>query len=328
MIGKVRQLFLNRRYQRFFPLLSLVGIVACTRTCVGIPEIGSQQTPVRLFLSSRLPLDKEVLDTASQCIENAVRYRVRFEVVADERAALSALGRGEAHIAYLTPMNFVDASAKFSAVAHRVRLEAGSPANRSVIIGMATLWAAHFEKQRLPLSAASLRTENALEFISSGRFLFSDSESDLGFFVPRHLLFQRDVFPEEAVFAGSDDLVAQGLERNLGAAGAVSEAWLRQKYGVDEVLRPGMEVGPFWVLDVSPSLPGKVLASRPDFSAKIRDQVLMGIDTCSVGAAQPAMVKIFGGESFGTASERTFVYARELRETQDTFLRVVEPEAR
>ncbi len=316
----------GRKLTRAVPVCSVFALVSCTRACVGIPEVGSKRTPVRLFLASASPVDKEKLNSISQCVELAAHYRVQFEVAADERAVLSALGRGEAHLAYLSPMNYVAASTKFGAVAHRVRLESGSPVNRSVIIGKASVWAAHLEKQHVPLTAAGLRSESALSLMSEGRFLFAAPESDVGFFVPRQILLQRNVFPEEAAFAGNDELVAQGLERNLAIAGAVSESWLRQKYEVSQFLRPGMVVGPFWIVEVSPSFPGRVLASRPDFSQKILTQILAGMDQCSGGSAATEIASVFGGESFGTVSERMFVYVRELKETQDTFLRAVDPE--
>jgi ABC-type phosphate/phosphonate transport system substrate-binding protein len=311
---------------RIAPFFSLVLLVSCTRACVGIPEIGSQRTPVRLFLASRVPFEKTALMPISQCVEAYSHYKLQIEVAADEQAVVSALSRDEAHIAYLTPMNYVAASSKLGAVAHRVRLEAGAPANRAVIIGKRSNWQTYLSEQGLSFSVSGLQSENALDPIARGRFLFSDPDSDLGFFVPRHMLFLRNIFPEEAAFAGGDDMVAQGLARDLGIAGVVSEAWLRQTYNIEQVLQLGMAAGQFGVLALSQPLPGSVLVSKTDFSQKVLTAVLSGLDKCSTGEAQKEVAQVFGGESFGTVSERMFTYARELREIQETFLRVVEPQ--
>lgn len=316
---------LRRKGNRMLPLLSFVALVACTRTCVGFPEVGSKRSPVRLFLASQTPIAQDELRKVEQCLETESQYRVQFEVAADERAVVSALGRGEAHLAYLTPMNYIAAASKFDVKALRVRLESGSPVNRSVIVGKGSLWESHFEKHHIPRTVAGIRSESAMSLLSEGRFLFADPESDVGFFVPRHLLFLRDIFPKEAAFAGNDELVVQGLERGLATAGAVSESWLRQKYQVAQVLGPGVSIGPLWVLDVSPSLPGKVIASKADFSNKILDKILVGLEVCSARNAAKAVGEVFGGEGFGMVSERMFAYARELRDSQETFLRAVEP---
>jgi ABC-type phosphate/phosphonate transport system substrate-binding protein len=283
---------------------------------------------VRFVIGTQAKPQVEAFESIANCIESAEGFRVKFELSADEKAAAAALGRGEAHFSYLSSLGYVAAATKYELAVHRVRLEAGAPAVRTVILGYKKTWAQFLEHQKIPMTAAGLRAENALELIDNGRFLFVHPESDVGFFVPRALLFQRNIFPSEAAFAGSDDLVLQGLERDLGVAGAVSESWLRERFSISQPARPGQVVGDFLVIDVSPSLPGKVVVSRRDLPQKIQTAVIRGLDSCSKDENAKYMAAIFGGDAFGTVSERVFGYVRDLYETQESFLRVLVPRER
>jgi ABC-type phosphate/phosphonate transport system substrate-binding protein len=323
--GQRRKKYVRRPLLRMIPIVSSVLLVACTRTCVGNPELGSRRFPVRFSLGTQGRPQPEALENISNCIESAVGFRVRFEVAADEKAAAAVLGRGEAHFSYLSSLSYVAAAAKYELAVHRVRLEAGAPAVRSVILGFRKTWAEHLASQKISMTAAGLRSENALNIIENGRFLFVHPESDVGFFVPRALLFQRNVFPSEAAFAGSDELVLQGLERGLGVAGALSESWLRQHFSIVQPVRPGLVVSDFLVIDVSPSLPGKVVVSRRDLPQRVQSAVIKGLDICSKDQNAALMTSVFGGDAFGSVSERVFSYVRELYEVQETFLRVLVP---
>jgi ABC-type phosphate/phosphonate transport system substrate-binding protein len=268
---------------------------------------------------------RQDIQALEECLEQKSRFRVVVEIAPDEKAIESALWRGDVQFGYLSALRYVEASSKFDALNLLVRFEKGAPSNRAVILGKAEFWRARLAELKIPVSASGLKAENALGIIDSGRFVFVSRESDVGFFVPRQLLLTREIYPREAAFAGTDELVLQALDRELGVAGAVSESIFREKFALQTPLQPGMVVGNFLVLDLSQALPGHVIVARSALSKRTRDAVANALDACSKDGASEAAARIFGGDGFGTVSDRAFNYVRELYETQKTYVRVLNP---
>lgn len=319
-------------YKSIFRYLKLffftITITACTRTCVGIPELGSKEAPVRFVLPDTgqdITSLQPFIDSFQSCMETTSGYRVIFDVVANERAAASALETGEAHFGYVSSLLYVDLSNRFPLKNQLIRTERGIPASRSAIVGVTKTWNQLLASAGQSLSGPGLKAEGALKALDDGRMIYVSPESDVGFFVPRYLMFRQQIFPREAVFAGTFDLVIQALRRGIGLAGAVSESYLLRQNADLGPLQPGLQVDDLVVLAVSRSLPGNVVVSRDRLPQRLIETIISGIVTCSgpSSTAADATQQIFAGQGFVRSTDRHFRYLRELWELQESYLRVL-----
>ncbi|MCA2959444.1 MAG: PhnD/SsuA/transferrin family substrate-binding protein [Silvanigrellales bacterium] len=300
-------------------------LVACTRTCVGTPELGSKQRPIRFYLNSWAGERESVavFSVLTACLERQAGYRVRFEVAASERAVASALGRGDAQFGTLSAFGFVEAAERHGVQSLLVVSQRGAPSTRSVLIGKASRWNASLQSLGLSLTPSGLRAEEALQPLSGKRFAYTSPDSDLGFFVPRSLLLQRGVFPDEVVFAGSSELVMQAVERDLVMAGAVAETHLERRWPQSGPFQVGTLFDDFVVLGLSSGLPGKVVAVRRDTPARLQEALVAGLQACAAREAGAETGLVFEGDGFQTSHERMFEFVRDLQGFQQDHLRVL-----
>jgi len=300
-------------------------LMACTRTCVGASELGSKQRPVRFFLDgwARERDSLAVFSTLTTCIERKTGYRVSFEIAANERAVASALGRAEIQAGTMSSFGFVEAAEKQGVQALLVVSQRGAPSTRSVIVGKASRWSQSLQSLGLTLTATGLRAEDALSPLSGKRFAYTLPDSDLGFFVPRYLLLQRNVFPDEVLFAGSNELALQAVERDLAMAAGVAETFLEKKWPARVPFQVGTQAGEFVVLALSRGLPGKVVVVRRETPQRIQDAIVQGLLQCSTDGAQAAVAAIFEGDGFQRGNDRLFDFVRDLSSFQQDHLRVL-----
>ncbi len=264
-----------------------------------------------------------VFSSLAACLEKQVGYRVSFEIAADERAVGSALGRGEAQFGTMSAFGFVEASERHGVVPFLVVSQRGAPSTRSVIVGKASRWATSLQSLGLSLSAAGLRADEALSPIGGRRFAYSVPDSDLGFFVPRYLLLQRGVFPEEVLFAGSHELVLQAVERDIAMAGGVAETHLERRWPGSVPFQVGTVFDDFVVVALSRGLPGKVVVARRETPARIQDAVSSGLQACATQGAAGDTSLVFGGDGFQRSNDRLFDFVRDLQTFQQDHLRVL-----
>lgn len=316
----------KKAYINFMLLLaSAFALVACTQTCVGLPELGSKKRPVRFYLDGWDPRFESVqpLKRLSACLETYSGYRVAFEIAADEKAVGAAMGRGEADFGFMSSLGYLDNLQKFGFTSQLLVTKNGGTSTRTLIVGKANRWRTSLGAYGLSLSAAGLRSELALSPINGGRFVYLSPESDVGFFVPRHMLFQRNIFPDEAIFAGTFDLVLQSVERDIAIAGAVTETFLEEKYPQVSAAQVGSVFGEFVVLALSQNLPGKVVVSRRGLPQRIISSVVTGLETCAKEEARGDSEIVFAGDGFVKAHDRTFDFLREIQSFQEDYVRVL-----
>lgn len=301
-------------------------LMACTRTCVGTPELGSKQQPIRFTLDGWAGERESVavFSALTACLERQSGYRVSFEVAANERAVASALGRGDAQFGTLSAFGFVDAAERHGVQPLLVVSQRGAPSTRSVLVGKASRWRASLQSLGLSLSASGLRAEEALQPISGKRFAYTSPDSDLGFFVPRSLLLQRGAFPDEVIFAGSNEFVLQAIERDLVMAGAVAETSLERRWPEGSPYQVGsLFGGDFVVLGLSRGLPGKVVAVRRDIPVRVQDALVVGLQNCASRDASAETTLVFEGDGFQRSNTSMFDFVRELHGFQKDHLRVL-----
>lgn len=323
-----------RKYRFFRLALFSLALVGCTRTCVGMPELGSKGRPVSFYVAG-VSSDLEGADSLKQsasfdatarCLEQKSGYRVSFEIVSDEKAIYSALSRGDADISLTSALSYLDFSTRVQVQALSVVALRGETLTRSVIVGKASRWRTSLSAQGLTLSAVGLKADSALRTIDSGRFVFVSPESDVGFLVPRHMMLQKNIFPDEAIFAGSEELVLQSLDRDLAIAGSVSESYIEQNYDDATPVQIGSLFGSFVTLAVSPGLPAKVVVVRQNLPQRVMYAMQSGLDECAKGADKMAMESIFGGDGFFKSSDRLFEFLREIQDFRNEFVRVLSPQ--
>lgn len=303
-------------------------LVACTKTCVGLPEIGSKHRPVRFYMDGWAHKDEslEPFRILSDCLEASTGYRFSFEIAADEKAVASALARGEAQLGQMSALGYLEARSRYPIDSLLVVSEKGAPSTRSVVLGRAARWRVSLRSLGISLTTNGLKSEDALSPIDGQRFGYVSPESDVGFFVPRQMLFQRGVFPGEAIFAGNFSLILQALQRDIVIAGAVSETFVEKNWPQAIPVQPGAQVGDFVVLAVSQGLPGRVVVARREIPQKITLSAQAGLDQCSKGTGQANIRKIFQGDGFYKSHEKMFEFIKQLLDFQHEHVRVLSPQ--
>lgn len=302
-------------------ILCATALSGCTRTCVGLPELGSKSHPVKFYMDGWSGDSLEPFQALTACLENNAGYRVNFEIAADEKSVSSALSRGEADLGFMSALGYVEAMSRFVVDPLLVVTQNGAPSTRSVILGKAARWKTSLQTLGIALSPSGLKREDAFAPLENGRIVYLSPSSDVGFFVPRHLLLQKNIFPDEAIFAGNYQLVLQSLEKDIGMAGAVSEAFIESSWPNSTPVQLGSIVGNFVVLGVSQPLPGKVIASRPGIQSKLSASIAQGLKDCVRLGTD--VEEIFGGDGFAAATDRMFEFIREIHDFQNEHPRVL-----
>ncbi len=314
------------KFNRFLgSLITIIFLLGCTRTCVGVPELGSKQRPIRFYLDgwARTESGTEPFARFSQCIEAQSGFRVSIEIAGDEKAVSAALGRGDAQFGLMSSLGFVEASVSQPLEAEAVLAEKGVPSTRAVLIGNTNRWQESLKAIGIQLTLTGLKSEEALSPLNTNRIVYLKPESDVGFYVPRQMLFQKGIFPEEAIFAGTYPLVVQALQRDLGLAGVLSESFVEDTWPHSMPVQLGSRLGDFTVLAVSQGLPGKVLVARVGLATQMREGLRKGMDYCSKIGAPAEFQQIFQADSLFQAHPRIFDFIRELHDFQQENLRVL-----
>jgi ABC-type phosphate/phosphonate transport system substrate-binding protein len=260
------------------------------------------------------------------CIEQTGGYRVAFEFTGDEKTIVSALRRVDADFGLISSLTYVESKYDSPLDAHLVVSKKGAPSTRSVIVGLTHRWRTLLDFQGQAPAASSLRADGALAALEKGTFAYLTPESDTGFFVPRHLLLQKNVLPESAIFAGNYDLILKSIKRDFALAGALSESFIAERWPDATPVKVGSLLGEFVVLAVSQGLPEKVLVGRPALSLKLVNSALSSLQKCALGSKLSEFSEIFHGDGLFKANERSFEFLRDLVEFQRTHPRVLTPE--
>lgn len=91
-------------YKKAASYVTLFMLTACTRTCVGLPELGSKNRPVKIYINGK-GRDNQLLHSNiadfSSCLEEHTHYSIQMEVVAGYKLAIAALQREDAEFTFI-----------------------------------------------------------------------------------------------------------------------------------------------------------------------------------------------------------------------------------
>ena len=324
MLGFKKTLFLDFFINIFITLyrilrwLILTVLLSCTtKTCVGVPELGSKDGPLVFYvplteLGSLNARDREdSFRIISNCIEEKVGYRVKFSAIAEARALSAAVGRFEAQMGLMDSFNYVNLQKTYDLVAGRLLLPMDRQFPRSVIIGLEKTWKEELGQMDLTLNPYNLEKKGALSPLNTGTIGFLKPNSDVGFLVPRHLLYRLDVFPKEAIFGETHDILYQALKRKLVLAAAMEESWLKNKWKYKENLEIGDTFDGISILKFSKPLPSKIIIHSQKLPKHISQKVYGGLTLCQTSQST-AFQTIFPSSELIIPNSESFLFLQEL----------------
>lgn len=307
----------KKNLRKIWFLFFLGLLQGCTYTCSGGASKGSMKNPIRVALSSEINIPSLSLKKLSECLLENTKYAFEFESFGSSLLSVSAVGQQTVDLSVAPIFDFLSQENLYSLVVSHVVSSEGLPVNRSVLLGYYEKWKASYEGKE----------GSYLQPLQNRRMIYVSLESDLGFWVPQYMLLQENIFPQEAIFAGSYEAVLMALKKGLGQVGAVSENWLRDFFHYEGYLKPGVQIGDFVILQVSQSLPGKVII----LSKEIKESSPLWLQSFILGMKQceekekETIFQILEGENFIESQEKMFVHARELWQLRQKYLRAVDP---
>lgn len=319
---------LFRNALRIISLSSVVILVSCVKTCVGIGELGSKERPVVFALEGWSHAADSIQDFSDiqSCLEDKSGFRTRFEIYPDGPSVVRNLLSRQSFFGILDSASYVSdgmnvgLDARFIAGGSQERFE-----RRSVLIGPAR--AADSGGMQIAPKAGGSAWSLYLSTADAGIIAYHSQSSTEGFLVPRHMLFELGVFPRGAVFT-ADWSVTEELVRDGGAdIGVLSDDYVRSAWGVDQV-HVGLTKDGLSVLAISPPIPLKVLVVHPDSSDKVVLALEKGILACGRTPLLDALTRVFGGPALEIANRRDFDFLRDVIEFQRTFVRVLPQDTR
>nr|BFD32782.1 hypothetical protein GTC16762_24000 [Pigmentibacter ruber] len=312
-----------RKFKSLLFVIMLLTCSSCVKLWLGTPEIGSKSYPIEFYLANSYYLkENDSIDNFQKCLEEKTGYHLKFNFVPDEKAVLSALQRGNAHFGLSSALGYISAAEKSSLKSVLLLTKKGSATNRAIIVGNSKFWKSLMIKSNQIKRSFILSNETIIKLNDELTMAYSDPESVIGFLLPRMFLFQKDIFPYAAIFAGSYNSVLEALNENLANLGAISESFLEKKYPNLSQIQAGVQFGDYIIIAVTPSLPSSTIIENQNVPAQISISIISGFDQCT-HKNSTEFKKIFDSDGVLKSNEKLFSVTKELYQFQQENIRVL-----
>jgi ABC-type phosphate/phosphonate transport system substrate-binding protein len=304
-------------------LVPLLFVVGCVRTCVGIGELGSKERPFLVSLDGWHHPEDSGTDfrTIQDCVEKEAGYRVLFEIFADARTVMRELAAKRAHLGLVGATPFAQEGQQLGLVPLFAVGSRQSFQERSVLIVRIGQNGSD-QSLKMGLHLGQHYLSPALQMAHGGTVAYLSQSSATGFLVPRHLMLQAGILPNRAIFTESWELIEELVRKGEANVGALSETYVREKWGVDSV-SVGMSHNDVTVVSLSPAFPQRVIATERKASRRIIDAVLKGVLGCVAGPARDGVARTFSGTQFQSIGSDDFSFLRNMMAFQESFVRVL-----
>jgi len=268
---------------------------------MGVPDLGSKYRPLRFYFTKQPARNDDVMfiKKLESCVESQGHMRIIFQPLATERAVVSSLVQGDGHFGLISSFQYVESTNSYLFKGLWVLSEKQKTSNRALIISLKPNF-------------------NSLQ---NARFAYLIPDSDVGFLVPRHMMMMGHMFPQEAFFAGTYQEINTSLTTGLAEAGVFSESYARSQWP-QVPLHIGQQLGSFFILDISKSLPTHVVITAHKIPPRLTESVFKVLDLCGTTLFPTEFQNIFQGDRFLPIEENLFDFIHELWEFQKIYPRV------
>ena len=183
-----------------------------TQTPLAAPELGSDQNPLILALApSTAPSEAAIAagDVLAAYIETRTGYKVVTVIPASEEALVEALGKGNAHMAPLSPFGFALAYKNNSATALLAQVRNGRMFyGAQIIINRESEFVTYFDEERGENTADAAI---ALQQFADKKPCWSEVKSPSGYVIPLGLLNQAQIKVRAGAFLEGQPNVVRGV---------------------------------------------------------------------------------------------------------------------
>ena len=294
-------------------LACLLLLCGCTRTCVGVPELGSKKRPLRIGLTTNLRTAEFDVSTQNlgNCIEKNIGYKTVFIKNPDTPTALDKLRNESLDFAAVAPLPYLNSPAGLKILMMSTK-DPQQPL-RSVLLGPTEKWA------HLVTPSTVISNRNNIDPMvrkqKNLRVIYTSTKSEWGFLVPRQMLLDEQIYPTEAIFAGNEDLVLQAISEDIASIGAVSSEFLQQKFAGQFRARIGTAVGKTLVLGMSGPLPTELIVFRETLTSKIQGRMETALTKCSQQFSE-SIEQLFYGSQFVKPKPRILLALQDIIDFQ------------
>ncbi|WGL59269.1 PhnD/SsuA/transferrin family substrate-binding protein [Pigmentibacter sp. JX0631] len=304
-------------------LFIILTCTSCIKLWLGTPEIGSKSYPIEFYLDNSYYLkENDSIDKFQKCLEEKTGYHLKFNFVPDEKAVLSSLQRGTAHFGLSSALGYVGAAEKSSLKSVLLLTKKGSATNRSIIVGNSKFWKNQLIKSNQLKRSFNLSNDIIIKINNELTIAYSDTESVIGFLLPRMFLFQKDIFPYAAIFVGSYNSVLDALNDNLANIGVISESFLEKKYPNLSQIQVGVQFGDFIIIAMTPNLPSSTIIENQNVPLQTSIAIISGFDQCT-HKNPTEFKKIFEADGVLKSNEKLFTVTKELYQFQQENIRIL-----
>jgi phosphonate transport system substrate-binding protein len=253
------------KYLRYAAILVLVagtalGVVGCN---------GDGEGDIEVLRWGLIPADDatEMLrqyEPVVEYMENELGLEIELQVTLDYTAAITAMADKHIEMAWFGPFSYILAAeeAGAEAIVAGVRRDTGKATYKSIIISRAD---------------SGIET---LDELIGGTFAFVDPASTSGHLIPRKMLVENGIDPDQdfstVYYAGTHDAVELAVKNGSVDAGALGDTTHRR------MLEEGhITAGEITVVHESEPIPGSPIVVRGDLPQSLKDriqQVLIEMD--------------------------------------------------
>jgi phosphonate transport system substrate-binding protein len=244
-------------YLRYVAILVIVALAAL----VAAGCSGGEEGDIKVLRWGLIPADDatEMLrqyEPMVEYMENELGLDIEIQVTTDYTAAIIAMANGHIEMAWFGPFSYILAAeeAGAEALANGVRRDTGKATYKSIIITR---------------SDSGIET---LEDLKGRTFAFVDPASTSGHLIPRKMLMENGINPDEdfstLYYAGSHDAVELAVKNGSVDAGALGDTTHNR------MLKEGhIEPGEMTIVHVSVPIPGSPIVVRGDLPQDLKDRI-------------------------------------------------------
>lgn len=281
-------------------LIALAGL-SCTRKK---EPLGSESNPIKMFFVPSV--DVKVIEDNSEHIKEYLEantpYKFKISIPASFVAVVEALGTKRADVAAVNTFGYILANEKYGAEAKLTVIRHGSSTYKS---------------QFLAKNGSGI---DSLTDLAGKKVAFVDPASTSGYLLPLKLLKQKDIKPEDTVFAMRHDSVVSMIYQGQVDAGATfysppAEGEIQDARRLVKTQYPDVE-DKIKIVELTEPIPNDPIIFRKDLPEDIKNTIIETLVTyVKTEEGKDAFNKLYGVTDLKKATDKDYDGVRELLKT-------------
>ncbi|MFO7897277.1 MAG: phosphate/phosphite/phosphonate ABC transporter substrate-binding protein [Candidatus Cloacimonadales bacterium] len=287
---------------KFFRISLLLLIPLFLLSGCGEPaELGSEKNPIKMYFVPSMEAGKIVTSAEEIAVylEEKTGYSFKVAVPTSYASVIEAMGTKETDIAWLATFAYILANEKFGAE-----------------VGLTTVRHG-LEKYKGQFIARADSGIQNLEDIAGKTIAYTDAASTSGYIYPAAILKQKNIQPENYIFAGGHPQVVLSVYQGNADVGCTfwspqaDDGKIRDaRYAVEETFPDVAEK--VKIIGFTEWIPNDTVTFRKDFPAEMREQIieeLLAYAKTEVGSE--TLVRLFQINDFVRGSDEDYDVVRE-----------------